>query len=971
MLFSCGLVLQIPAEAATRYWRNAIASGNWSAASDWSNTSAAGAGTTDGGVPAAGDLVRIENSDGVSHTVTLDVTTPTLGLLTINQSAMGSTVNTVSITSNVSLNPGALLIGGFANGAATTGRGAVAQSAGTVTMGTGGDLVVGYGAGAVGTYTLSGTGALVATQSEFIGFNGNGTFTQSGGTNTVNSGSVGYFNVGFQAGSIGGYNLNGGQLTVNKSEIIGDVGTGVFTQTGGTNIVNNLNSMFLGNSSGGNGTYTAEGTASLSVGGDMNVGYAATGAGTLNVQDTADVEITGALNIGAGDQVNLSSGTLGFNGYSRNASGVFNFTGGTVFLRNDRSMSSDLTILEFFPGLNIANGRNLTIGGIATIGSTVTVSNAAFDANSGLYVGATGHFNGVFNLQNGATSKDFGVSLGHDTSTTGVANISGIGTTWNTINIFVGDSGQGTLSITGGATVNSNDAYIGFANNSIVSTATVSGAGTTWNSFDLNIGNGSSGRANTLTVTNNGVVNVQTSLTISPNCKLILNGGTVHFDSLQNTGTLEFDAGTIDLTGSHTIGGSDAVINQYYGISPILGAGKGLTIDATATISTGFTLNGGKLTATNIVANGPLQFSGGVLELTGGTITGISNLGIPTNGEFRARGTQAFRVNGAADSTITATGTLSIGDSTLVNGFSTQGTLAVGANSVTVLDSNDAVFDSSSLVTIGSGATAGSLTAANGLTLDFGGNITGFGPVTTPNNVAKPTIVNGHVAGTNSTQQITMSGYVKGVGTFDNVTFAGTFSPGFSPTTSYVGNVGFASSNTLVMEIGGTTAGSQYDRLVSSGQLALGGTLQLALISGFTPAAGQSFNLFDWQSIVGAFGSLSLPVLDSGLTWDTSQLYSTGVVSVVGGGGLPGDFNLDGKVDAADYVAWRKGVLVASTTANYNLWRANFSAHAGSGSLEGAAVPEPACGVLLIAAVGCLPMGRSRRLRFRFGRRHR
>jgi len=924
-------------------------------------------------VPAASDVVRIENSDGVAHTVTLDVTTPTLGLMTINQSATtGSAFDTLSITSNVGLNPGALLVGGFANGVATTGgRGAVTQSAGTVTVGSGGDLVIGYGVGSVGTYVLSGAGAFVAPQSEFIGFNGGGTFTQSGGTNTVQSGNIGFFDVGFQAGSNGAYNLSGGQLSVSKSEIIGDSGTGVFTQTGGTNTLNNLNSMFLGNSSGGSGTYTAMGTASLGVGGDLNVGFAASGAGILNVQDTADVEISGALNIGAGDHVNLSSGTLGFNGYSRNATGVFNFTGGTVFLRNDRVLSSDLTILDIFPGLNIANGRNLTIGGVATIGSTVTVSNAEFDANSGLRVGATGHASGTLNLQNGAIAKDFGVSLAHDTSTFGVANVSGIGTTWNTIDIYVGDSGQGTLSITGGATVNSNDAYIGFANNSIVSTATVSGAGSTWNAFYLNIGNGNSGRANTLTVSNNGLVNVQTQLVISPACKLILNGGTVHFDSLQNTGTLEFDAGTIDLTGSRTIGGSDAVINQYFGISPILGAGKGLTIDATATISTGFTLNGGKLTATNIVANGPLQFSGGVLELTGGTITGISNLGIPTNGEFRARGTQAFRVNGAADSTITATGALSIGDSTLVNGFSTQGTLAVGANNVTVLDSNDAVFDSSSLVTIGSGATGGSLAAANGLTLDFGGNITGFGTVTTPNNVAKPTIVNGHVAGTNSTQQITMSGYVKGVGTFDNVTFAGTFSPGFSPTTSYVGNVGFASSNTLVMEIGGTTAGSQYDQLVSSGQLSLGGTLQLSLISGFTPAAGQSFNLFDWQSVAGMFSNLSLPTLGSGLAWDTSQLYSTGMVSVIGGSTLPGDFNLDGKVDAADYVAWRKGILVASTPANYNLWRANFGAHTGSGSLEGAGVPEPACGVMLVAAVGCLPMGRSRRLRFRFGRRHR
>jgi hypothetical protein len=38
---------------------------------------------------------------------------------------------------------------------------------------------------------------------------------------------------------------------------------------------------------------------------------------------------------------------------------------------------------------------------------------------------------------------------------------------------------------------------------------------------------------------------------------------------------------------------------------------------------------------------------------------------------------------------------------------------------------------------------------------------------------------------------------------------------------------------------------------------------------------------------------------------------------------LQGDFNNDTKVDAQDYVAWRKGV-VPSTPANYALWRANY-----------------------------------------------
>jgi hypothetical protein len=83
--------------------------------------------------------------------------------------------------------------------------------------------------------------------------------------------------------------------------------------------------------------------------------------------------------------------------------------------------------------------------------------------------------------------------------------------------------------------------------------------------------------------------------------------------------------------------------------------------------------------------------------------------------------------------------------------------------------------------------------------------------------------------------------------------------------------------------------------------------------------------------------------------------------------GLLGDFNSDGKVDAGDYVTWRKnnntsnslandnGLGVPVGTAHYNLWRANFGKPPGSGSsLEGAAVPDPATLPLAIASCGCL-----------------
>jgi hypothetical protein len=79
----------------------------------------------------------------------------------------------------------------------------------------------------------------------------------------------------------------------------------------------------------------------------------------------------------------------------------------------------------------------------------------------------------------------------------------------------------------------------------------------------------------------------------------------------------------------------------------------------------------------------------------------------------------------------------------------------------------------------------------------------------------------------------------------------------------------------------------------------------------------------------------------------------------------PGDFNDDGIVDTADYVAWRNSYGQAVTyfsgadgngsgsvdEADYALWRSRFGSQAGATAAFGAAAPEPATlSVLLIAA---------------------
>lgn len=201
----------------------------------------------------------------------------------------------------------------------------------------------------------------------------------------------------------------------------------------------------------------------------------------------------------------------------------------------------------------------------------------------------------------------------------------------------------------------------------------------------------------------------------------------------------------------------------------------------------------------------------------------------------------------------------------------------------------------------------------------------------------------------------------KGRGTIGGtvtVNAGGKFAPGNSvidaPSIITIGGLAMTSAGTLDFELGPAS----YDRIIAGGSMALAGALQVSLINGFTPAAGQSFNLFDWGSVSGTFSSLTLPTL-SGLNWNTSQLYTTGVLSVAAS--IPGDFNQDTVVDARDYIVWRKS---GGTQASYDTWRANFGQTSGSGSIASSSIPEPASAVLFLGTLAmCSVSRRCRRTR--------
>jgi hypothetical protein len=85
--------------------------------------------------------------------------------------------------------------------------------------------------------------------------------------------------------------------------------------------------------------------------------------------------------------------------------------------------------------------------------------------------------------------------------------------------------------------------------------------------------------------------------------------------------------------------------------------------------------------------------------------------------------------------------------------------------------------------------------------------------------------------------------------------------------------------------------------------------------------------------------------------------------------GVPGDYNNNGTVDAADYVLWRDGGALQNevetpgqnTPEDFTAWRARFGRTSGAASslASAAAVPEPA-GVVL-ALIACIGLAASRR----------
>jgi autotransporter-associated beta strand protein len=133
------------------------------------------------------------------------------------------------------------------------------------------------------------------------------------------------------------------------------------------------------------------------------------------------------------------------------------------------------------------------------------------------------------------------------------------------------------------------------------------------------------------------------------------------------------------------------------------------------------------------------------------------------------------------------------------------------------------------------------------------------------------------------------SGFVRGSGTIDGpLTVQGQFQPGV---TGGIGTLtllndalNLNNGSVTTLELLGRNVG-EFDRVVGIDLFTLSGTINVTLSGGFQPQMGDSFDLFDFNT-VNASGfdlatELVLPALGPGLFWNTQQFVDAGILVVV------------------------------------------------------------------------------------------
>ena len=527
---------------------------------------------------------------------------------------------------------------------------------------------------------------------------------------------------------------------------------------------------------------------------------------------------TGTMNITDGSVV-LDS--YGYIGYETGSTGEVTVDGeGSIWENFIRLYVGDegSGTLNIIGGGSVADGEEGLIIGYKS-GSTGIVNISGIGSTlscHGLSVGINGR--GTLNITSGgAVSLIYDCFIGSISGSTGEVTVDGEGSTWiNSGDLLVGREGNGTLNITNGGTVSNYFGSVGRYSGSM-GEVTVDGIGSTWSNNSLFIGTNGSG---TLNITGGGEVTAEWDTLVSHYSG---SSGSIHFDNgtLTTGGILcSFD----DLTGTGTI--------HTHGLS----SDVDLVFDATHGLNQTFNINGNP--DQNITLN---------LTVDGSGLMGAGHSGV---------------------------GTMSISDGRVIE--STDGYIGCKSGStgeVTVEGAGSTWTNSRFLFVGNEGSGTMNITNSGAVSNSYNGYIGRYSGSTgevTVNGIESTWMSNGLFVGYygNGTLNITGGGAVSSSG--------------------FIGNY---SSSTGEVTVDG--AGSKW----TNGEIYVGykgcGTMNIT--------NGGAVSSSGWGYIGSASGSKGEVTVDGiGSTWDNSELYiGSGMLDIINGGAVSSGWGYIGSVSGS------------------------------------------------------------------------
>jgi autotransporter-associated beta strand protein len=829
-----------------------------------------------------------------------------------------STNGTVNISGTV--NPSSTYITNNAL-AYTIGGGVIGS--GTVTKDGPGSLTL-NGANTYGSVTMVKGGTLVLGNNSALGSAIGGTLVTNGGTLNLNA-----FSPSSEQVSIAGSGVGGSGALVNNGASASTIGT--FTLTGDATVGGSANIATTDFTTVTN-MLTKTGAGTLAV--NWSSGAAFRSVGVLSVNQgsvsnaAAEFQVTGTNALGQALILNGGTALTGNKFTLNNTNGVTvklagtGTTGATIPAMQFNTAAAGT--LETFDVDDIATAPfDLTINGpVSQLTGNASLTKTGLGT---LLLGGTNTFAGTTRIANGVLSLGSPLALQNSTVDLNAADIGKLDFGAVTSATFGGLIGTRPLALTN-ASAAGVALTVGNNNVSSVSSNIISGSGSLTKvgtgTFQLAVTNTYTGKtfisAGTLQVATDNNLGAAPGAFVAD--QLTLNGGT-----LAITNSASFAA-----TRGLTVGGGG--INVGSGVNLIWGGpitGTGLTssglgtliLAGTNTYTTTAINNGGTLQVGNGGASGTL--GSGTVTIAGGSILAFNRSDSIVVSNNVTGGQMVFNSgivtfantvdNNSAVATVNTNATLILnapGGGHVVGG----GNIALTLNGGTAIlgpSGGDEIFNqkgiqmnSGTFDMAGTNETIGGLIGYGSITnsqanLNPNATLTlAINTVGTPGRDGSLDIMNGTLSINGCLITVAGNATVEaGAGLAGNgainIPFGatlnnyGTMAPGNgnSVGTLVISNIPAISCN-LLDQPGSTnymkvskTAGTN-DQIVVIGSITCDGTLIVTNIAG-SFVGGESYQLYV-GGIGGTFANVILPSLPSGLSWDTSALYSTGTIAITG-----------------------------------------------------------------------------------------